>query len=149
MLPGWSLWSAICFKIMTRYTCGFYPLILAIIPATRYTCVFLPRILAFFPALWGFYSQVYHHFLTNAHIYAHKKAHILACVAGAKRGGRGGGRKGKGKGAPAIKGRCFCNPPTIFSTNPIMSLSIRGQSQVRGFSAWSELNYFVYRKLSS
>ena len=56
------LWSAICFKIMTRYTCGFFPRILAIIPATRYTCVFLPRILTFF--------------LTNAHIYAHKKAHI-------------------------------------------------------------------------
>ena len=30
---------------------------------------FLSRILAF-------YSQVYDHFLTNAHIYAHKKAHI-------------------------------------------------------------------------
>ena len=72
------LWSAICFKIMTRYTCGYFPRILAIIPATRYTCVFLPRILAFFPALWGFYSQVYDHFLTNAHIYAHKKAHIYA-----------------------------------------------------------------------
>ena len=68
----------ICFKIMTRDTCGFSPRILAIIPATRYTCVFLSRILAFFPALWGFYSQVYDHFLTNAHIYAHQKAHI--CV---------------------------------------------------------------------
>ena len=56
------LWSAICFKIMPRYT-----------------CVFLSRILAFFPALWGFYSQVYDHFLTNAHIYAHKKSpHIYA-----------------------------------------------------------------------
>ena len=32
---------------------------------------FLSRILAF-------YSQVYDHFLTNAHIYAHKKAHIYA-----------------------------------------------------------------------
>ena len=64
-----SLWSAICFKIMTRYTCGFFPRILAIIPATRYTCVFLSRILAF-------YSQVYDHFLTNAHIYANKKTHI-------------------------------------------------------------------------
>ena len=72
------VWSAICFKIMTRDTCGFSPRILAIIPATRYTCVFLSRILAFFPALWGFYSQVYDHFLTNAHIYAHQKAHI--CV---------------------------------------------------------------------
>ena len=39
---------------------------------------FFPRILAFFPALWGFYSQVYDHFLTNAHIYAHKKTHIYA-----------------------------------------------------------------------
>ena len=67
------LWSAICFKIMTGYTCVVFPRILAIIPATQYTCVFLPRILAFFPTLWGFYSQVYDHFLTNAHIYAHKK----------------------------------------------------------------------------
>ena len=68
---GHQLWSAICFKIMTRYMCGFFPRILAIIPAIRYTCVFLPRILAFFPALWGFYSQVYDHFLTKkAHIYA-------------------------------------------------------------------------------
>ena len=65
------LWSAICFKIMTRYTCGFFPRILAIIPATRSTCVFLSRILAF-------YSQVYDHFLTNAHIYDHKENHIYA-----------------------------------------------------------------------
>ena len=41
---------------------------------------FLPRILAFFPALWGFYSQVYDHFFTNAHICPHKKAHIYAFV---------------------------------------------------------------------
>ena len=73
------IWSPICFKIMTLYTCGFFPRILANIPATRYTCVFffLPRIPALFPALWG-YSQVYDHFLTNAHIYAHQKAHIYA-----------------------------------------------------------------------
>ena len=52
----------------------FFPRILAIIPATRYTCVFLSRILTF-------YSQVYDHFLTNAHIYAHKKVHIQCiCV---------------------------------------------------------------------
>ena len=51
----------------------FFPRILAIIPATRIRAFFLPRILAFFLALWGFYSQVYDHFLTNAHIYAHKK----------------------------------------------------------------------------
>ena len=69
--PGWMIWLAICFKIMTRYTCGFFPRILAIIPATQYTCVFLSRIRAF-------YSQVYDHFLTNAHIYAHKKTHTYA-----------------------------------------------------------------------
>ena len=63
---------------MTGYTCVVFPRILAIIPATQYTCVFLPRILAFFPTLWGFYSQVYDHFLTNAHIYAHKKTHTYA-----------------------------------------------------------------------
>ena len=76
----WShyLQSAICFKIMTRYRGGFFPSIRAIIPATRYTCVVLPRILASFPALWGLYSQVYDHFLTNGHIYAHKKANIYA-----------------------------------------------------------------------
>ena len=34
------IWSAICFKIMTRYTCGFFPRILAIIPATRYSAFF-------------------------------------------------------------------------------------------------------------
>ena len=57
------------------------PRILAIIPATRYTRVFLPRILAFFPAVWGFYSQVYHHLSP-----------------GAKRGGRGGERKARKRG---------------------------------------------------
>ena len=39
-----AVWSAVCFKIMTRYTCGFFPRVLA------------------------FYFQVYDHFLTNAHI---------------------------------------------------------------------------------
>ena len=81
-----TLWSAICFKIMTQYTCGFFPRILAIIPATRYTCVFLSRILAF-------YSQVHDHFLTNAHIYAHKKnpyicvtnKHVVYAVAESRR----------------------------------------------------------------
>ena len=80
------LWSAICFKIMARYTCGFFPRILAIIPATRYLCVFLSRILAF-------YSQVYDYFLTNAHIYAHKKnpyisvtnKHVVYAVAESRR----------------------------------------------------------------
>ena len=35
---------------------------------------FFPRILVYL----RFYSQVYDYFLTNAHIYAHKKAHIYA-----------------------------------------------------------------------
>ena len=39
---------------------------------------FLPRILAFFPALWAFYSQIYDHFLTNAHIYELKKEPIYS-----------------------------------------------------------------------
>ena len=53
----------------------FFPRILAIIPDTRYTCVFLSRILAF-------YSKVYDHFLTNAHIYAHlvSKLFIISLV---------------------------------------------------------------------
>ena len=86
MMVSLYLWSAICFTIMTRYTCVFFPRILAIISTTRYTCVFLPRILAFFPALCGFYSLVYDHFLTNAHIYAHQKSPYMrykqACVDG-------------------------------------------------------------------
>ena len=56
--------------------------------------------------------------------------------------GEGEGEKherGEREGSACYKSRCFCNPPTIFSTNPIVSLSIRDQSQVRGFSAWSEL----------
>ena len=43
---------------------------------------FLPRIRVFFPALWGFYSQVYDHFLANAHIYAQKKAHVCVTIWG-------------------------------------------------------------------
>ena len=46
----------------------------------------------------------------------------LACVEDAKRGG-GGGRenraKGKREGSACYKSRCFCIPPTIFSTNAI------------------------------
>ena len=56
---------------MTRYTCGFFP---------TYTCdhscytiyvrfFFCHIYLRSFLSLWGFYSQVYDHFLTNAHIF--------------------------------------------------------------------------------
>ena len=68
---------------------------------------------------------------------------LMACVAGAKRGG--GGRREKrtkegrgGEGSACYKSWCFC-----------IQLSIHDQSQVGGFSTLSELNYFVYRKLSS
>ena len=50
---------------------------------TRYTWVCLLRILAFSPALWGFYFQVYDHFLTNTHIYMRYKQ---TCVYGVTAG---------------------------------------------------------------
>ena len=80
------------------------------------------------------------------------KQRVFCSLRGRRKKGRGEGenhKRGEREGSACYKSRCFCNPPTIFWTNPIMSLSIRDQSQVRGFSAWSELNYFVYRKLSS
>ena len=65
-LYGWPIVS----KLWHDIRAVFFPRILAIIPATRYKCVFLPHILAFFPFFVGFsYSQVYDHFLTNAHIF--------------------------------------------------------------------------------
>ena len=54
-------------------------------------------------------------------------------MAGQKGEGEGEGEKherGEREGSACYKSRCFCNPPIIFSTNPIMSLSIRDQSQV-------------------
>ena len=55
-------------------------------------------------------------------------------------------KEAKREGSTCYKHQCFCIPLTIFWQ---CQLSIRDQSQVGGFSAWSELNYFVYRKLSS
>ena len=72
-----KLWSVICFKIMIRYTCGFPTYTCSHSCYTIYVLFIATYWLAFFPALWGFYSQVYDHFLTNADIYAHKKAHII------------------------------------------------------------------------
>ena len=76
------LWSAICFKIITRCICGFFPHILAIIPATRYTCVFFAAytcvLSCFVGRLWGF--QVYDQFLTNAHICRFLKTGLLKYV---------------------------------------------------------------------
>ena len=80
------------------------------------------------------------------------KQRVFCSLRGRRKKGREEGenhKRGEREGSPCYKSQCFSNPPTIFSTNPIMSLPIRDQSQVWGFSAWSELNYFVYRKLSS
>ena len=80
------------------------------------------------------------------------KQRVFCSLRGRCKKGRGEGenhKRGESEGSACYKSRCFCNPPTIFWTNPIMSLPIRDQSQVWGFAAWSELNYFVYRKLSS
>ena len=76
---------------------------------------------------------------------------LVVCVACTKKEGGGGREKstkvGKREGSACYKSQCFCIPPTIFWTNPIMSLSIRDQSQVRVFSAWPKLYYFVCQKL--
>ena len=72
-------YDTICVRLFPTYTCDH----------SCYTIYvrFLQRMLAFFTASWGFYSQVYGHFLANAHIYAHKKKPIYmrykqACVYG-------------------------------------------------------------------
>ena len=69
----WILWSAICFKIMTRYTFCFFPRILAIIPATRYTCGFLSRILAFIPKYMTILLQTHIYMRTKKPIYMRYK----------------------------------------------------------------------------
>ena len=70
-----NLWSAICFKIMTRYTCGF-----------------LPRILAFFPALWVLFPSICSFSYKRAYICAPKKAIYMVykqtCVYGVTAGRR-------------------------------------------------------------
>ena len=65
------LWSAICFKIRAVFSHVYLQSFTIYVRfCATYTCVLL--------ALCGFYSQVYDHFFTNAHIYAHKKAQIYA-----------------------------------------------------------------------
>ena len=82
----WRIWSAICFKITTRYTCGFFLHILAIIPMVghlfqnyetiyvrffpTYTCnhscytiyvrFFVTYTCVLFPSIWPFsYKRAY------------------------------------------------------------------------------------------
>ena len=68
-----SLWSAICFKIMTRYTWVFFPRILAIIPATRYTCVFCHVYLRFIPKYMTIFLQTRIYMRTKNPIYKRYK----------------------------------------------------------------------------
>ena len=63
------VWSAICFKIMTRYTCGFFSRILAFIPATRYTCVFCHVYLRFIPKYMTIFLQTRIYMRTKKPIY--------------------------------------------------------------------------------
>ena len=67
------IWSAICLKIMTRFTCGFFSRILAIIPATRYTCVFCHVYLRFIPKYMTIFLQTRIYMRTKKPIYMRYK----------------------------------------------------------------------------
>ena len=74
-----------------------------------------------------------------------------------KKRGTGGAREKSAKravkreGGTCYESWCFCIPPTIFSTYPIMSTVNTWPITSSGASQHGpiELNYFVYRKLSS
>ena len=61
---GTPIWSAICFKIMTRYSCGFLPRIRAIFPASCFV-FFFPQVCGHFLFIRPFHANIH---LTNAHI---------------------------------------------------------------------------------
>ena len=73
------LWSAICFKITTRYTCCFFPHIFAIIPATRYTCVFCHVYLRFIPKYMTIFLQTRIYMRTKKPIYMRYKQACGIC----------------------------------------------------------------------
>ena len=75
------LWSAICFKITTRYTCGFFPHILAIIPATRYTCVFCHVYLRFIPKYMTIFLQTRIYMRTKNPYICVTNKHVVYAVA--------------------------------------------------------------------
>ena len=82
-----KIWSAICFKIMTRYTCGFFPTytcnhscytIYVRFFATIYTCVLSCFVGLLFLSIWPFpYKRAY--MRTKKPIYMRYKQ---ACVYG-------------------------------------------------------------------
>ena len=63
-------YDTIYVRFFPTYTCNHSRYTIYVRFLSTYTCVL--------SCFVGFYSQVYDHFLTNAHIYAHKKAHIYA-----------------------------------------------------------------------
>ena len=138
-------YDTIYLRFLPTYTCNHSRYTIYVRFFATYTCVLSCFVGFLFPSISPFSYK-------RAYICAQKKPIYQPAWKAQKGEGEGEGEKherGEREGSACYKSRCFCNPPTIFSTNPIMSLSIRDQSQVRGFSAWSELNYFVYRKLSS
>ena len=55
-----ELWSAICFKIMTRYACGFFPSILASFLLYDIRAFFVTDNCVSFPSIWPFsYKRAY------------------------------------------------------------------------------------------
>ena len=74
-----TIWSAICFKIVTRYRCGFFPRILAIMPATRYTCVFCHVYLRFIPKYMTIFLQTRIYMRTKKPIYMRYKQACGIC----------------------------------------------------------------------
>ena len=64
---------------MTRYTCIFFPRILAIIPATRYTCVFCHVYLRFIPKYMTIFLQTRIYMRTKKPIYMRYKQACGIC----------------------------------------------------------------------
>ena len=64
---------------MTRYTCGFFPHILAIIPATWYTCVFCHVYFRFIPKYMTIFLQTPIYMRTKKPIYMRYKQACGIC----------------------------------------------------------------------
>ena len=130
---------------MTRYTCGFFPRILAIIPATRYTCVFLSRILAFFPALWGVYSQVYDHFFLQRRMYMRTKKPIYMSYKQAILGDSGAVSRAGRKGATKVFKHRRKSPWVPTLTRPFP----KGQANSGSYWAQKDALYYFAQSANS
>ena len=92
----------------------------------------------------------------NGQVFKQQKIGAFSTLFGRrKREGERGREKstkvGKREGSAFYKSWCFCIAPTINFSELLRQhqLSVHDLSQLGGFSPWSDLNYFVYRKLSS